>query len=127
MKKRILVAEDERIIAMDIRRILEKEDYEITYVAASALDVIEKAEIYRPDVILMDIMLEGELDGVEAAKIISYKHNIPVIFITALKDESIIQKANLPNFFTHIIKPFEDHQLIQTLNTLFKKQLINNL
>ena len=111
MKKRILIAEDESIIAMDIKRIIEKEGYEVTSVAASAIDVIEKTEFHKPDLILMDIKLNGLLDGIEASKIISFKHKIPIIFVTALNNKETIQRIKSSGAFGFLLKPFNEQSL----------------
>ena len=84
-KPKILIVEDESIIAMDFRFTLSKLGYVITSVVNNALSAIEKAEQDKPDLILMDIMLGGSLDGIEAAKIISYNNFIPIIYVTAFK------------------------------------------
>src|SRR3990172_8204959 len=113
MKRRILVAEDERKIALDIKRVLEKAGNEVISVAASALDVIEKAEKYKPDIIF-----EGTLDGIEAEKIITYKHPVPVVFISALRDETTMQRTILQVPTEYVKKPFKDDTLLQVINTI---------
>ncbi|SRR5690606_21020950 len=125
MKKRILVAEDESVIALDIKRILEKEGFEITSVTKSALDVIEHADKTKPDVILMDIMLGGALDGIEAAKIITYKHHIPIIFVTALRDEKTIKRMKLPVVTRYVTKPYRDEDLIGVINGVLESVSAN--
>jgi PAS domain S-box-containing protein len=108
---RILVVEDESIVAEDIRRTLIKLGYAVPAVVSSGEMAIKKAEEHVPDLILMDIMLKGELDGIEAAKQISSKFNIPVVYLTAFSDEKILERAKLTEPFGYIIKPFKDREL----------------
>ena len=89
--ERILIAEDEYIVAIGIKKMLKSLGYMVTGVASSGEDAINKAESTFPDVVLMDIMLKGNMDGIEAAKEIITKFNIPVIYLTGCNDNKVIE------------------------------------
>jgi two-component system, response regulator PdtaR len=110
-KGKVLVAEDENIIALDIKKTLEKSGYEVTSINSTAVNVIQKVETEKPDVILMDIMLRSSLDGIEAAKIIHYKYNIPIIYLTALRDNETFERAKSTDPFDYLQKPFDVDKL----------------
>lgn len=120
-KPRIVIAEDEKIIAFDIRRILNNSGYDVIAIVTNALEVIQKADEEKPDLILMDIMLGGYLDGIEAAKIISYKYNTPIIYLTALKDEETFKRANVPENYHFLTKPFKEQDLKDAINKTLAK------
>ena len=107
---KILMVEDESIEAMDIKQTLESFGYEVPYVASSGEEAIKKALEIMPDLILMDIILKGETDGVEAASRIK-SLDIPVIYLTAHSEESTIEKAKLTEPYGYIIKPYEHTEL----------------
>jgi len=107
---KILLVEDESIEAMDIKQTLESFGYEVPYVASSGEEAINKALEIMPDLILMDIILKGETDGVEAASRIK-SLDIPVIYLTAHSEESTIEKAKLTEPYGYIIKPYEHTEL----------------
>jgi CheY-like chemotaxis protein len=117
-KPKVLIAEDESIIAMDLKVTLKRMGYEVTSVVNNALAAIQKAEQDKPDVILMDIMLGGSLDGIEAAKIITHKHATPIIYITALKDEKTMERASLPDPYLYLMKPFIANDLKFAIESL---------
>jgi two-component system, response regulator PdtaR len=102
----ILIAEDERIIALDLKSTLVQLGYIVAGIARSGIEVIEKAEITKPDLVLMDIMLEGEMNGIEAAKTICKSKSIPIIYITASTDPFTIQQAKNTNPAGILNKPF---------------------
>jgi signal transduction histidine kinase len=110
-KTKILVVEDEGIIAKDIRNRLEKMGHFVPAVAVSGEEAIKKAAEIQPDLVLMDIILKGEMDGIEAAGQIRTRFNIPVIYLTAHTGENILQRAKLTEPFGYIVKPFEEREL----------------
>jgi len=118
---RIMVAEDEGIIAKDLERRLEKQGYTVAAVVASGEDAIRRAEETRPDLILMDIVLNGDIDGIEAAGEIRHRLDVPVIYLTAYADDKTLQRAKLTEPYGYIIKPFEDRTLCSTIEmSLYK-------
>jgi two-component system response regulator LytT len=110
-KTSILVVEDESIVAKDIQHSLKKLGYSVPSVENSGEDAIDSAGQHRPDLILMDIMLKGEISGIEAAQQIKDRYQIPVIFLTAYADESTLSKAKVTEPYGYIIKPFKEIDL----------------
>jgi class 3 adenylate cyclase len=127
-KIKILIAEDEYIVAMDIKRVLEKIGYEVTSFVNNGMDVLQKAAEDMPDLILMDIILSGTLDGIETAKIIKSKFNIPVVYLTALTDEETIHKAKITEPGGYILKPFDERGLHSAIEiALYKAKMETQL
>jgi len=127
-KARILVVEDEAIVAEDIRVSLESLGYVVCAVVSSAEDAINVAGKEAPDLVLMDIMLKGKMDGIEAAGQIRSHFNIPFIYITAYSDEKTLERAKLTEPFGYIIKPFEDRDLKTTIEmALYKSEMERRL
>jgi len=110
-KTSVLVVEDESIVAKDIQNSLKKLGYSVPSVENSGEDAIDAAGQHRPDLILMDIMLKGDISGIEAAEQIKNRYQIPVIFLTAYADESTLSKAKVTEPYGYIIKPFKEIDL----------------
>ncbi len=110
-KANILIVEDERIVAMDIQASLERADYQVVACADRGEDAINKARELHPDLILMDISLKGEMDGIEVAAQIRANLDIPVIFLTAYANQSTLERARLAEPFGYILKPYEERDL----------------
>ena len=110
-KTSVLVVEDESIVAKDIQNSLKKLGYSVPSVENSGEDAIDAAGQHRPNLILMDIMLKGEISGIEAAEQIKNRYQIPVIFLTAYADESTLSKAKVTEPYGYIIKPFKEIDL----------------
>ena len=121
MKEKILVVEDERIIACDIKDCLENSGYIVPAIIAYGEQAITKMGELKPDLVLMDMMLKGDMNGIQAAEIIISSLNIPVVFLTAYSDESTLQKAKATQPFGYILKPFEESQLITTIEIALSK------
>lgn len=112
MKKlKILVVEDEGIVSEDIQKILEHLGYEVTALASSGEEALASIKEKIPDLVLMDIVLIGELDGVQTAEEIKKNFDIPVIYLTAYTDENTLGRAKITEPFGYITKPFEDREL----------------
>ncbi|WP_196297002.1 response regulator [Methanosarcina barkeri] len=118
---RILVVEDEHIVAMGIKKMLKNLGYTVTGVASSGKDAISKAESTFPDVVLMDIMLKGDMDGVEAAKEIREKFDVPVVYLTAYSDSKILERAKKTEPFGYIVKPFDEKDLHSSIEVALHK------
>jgi PAS domain S-box-containing protein len=108
---KIMVVEDETIISKDIQNTLTNLNYDVCGSAISGENAIKKAEEMRPDLILMDIVLKGKMDGIDAAKQISSRFNIPIVFLTAHADEETLRRAKVSEPYGYILKPFEDREL----------------
>jgi PAS domain S-box-containing protein len=114
-KARILIVEDETIISLGIESKLQSLGYEVTSIVNTGEKAIEKAEIEKPDLILMDIRIKGEMDGIDAAEIIRSRFAIPVIFSTAYLDEERIERAKITMPFGYVLKPIQEKDLKVTL------------
>lgn len=108
---KVLVVEDELLVAADIEESLEILGYRVVGTVATGKDAIESVEKNLPDVILMDIMLKGDMNGIEAANIIRKKHDVPIIYLTANADLGTIEKAKISLPYGYIIKPFTEKDL----------------
>ena len=111
MPKQVLVVEDEAIVALDIRHRLESLGYTVMATVARGSDAIAIVEKTYPDLILMDIQIQGDMDGIETATIIQERADVPVIFLTANSDEATLQRAKGSAPMAFLLKPFEDRDL----------------
>lgn len=120
---KILIVEDENIVALEIKKRLQKMGYIVPGVASTGKDAICMAEGLLPDLILMDIMLKGEIDGIDAAYEIHTKYNIPIIYLTAYSDEKTLQRAKITEPYGYILKPFGEDDLRTNIEiALYKHQ-----
>jgi CRP-like cAMP-binding protein/CheY-like chemotaxis protein len=110
-RARVLVVEDESIVALDIQECLGQLGYEVVQVLAAGEEVLQSIQTYEPDVILMDIVLKGSLDGIETAAMIRDRFQIPVIYLTGYADEPTLQRAKITDPFGYILKPYEPFEL----------------
>jgi CheY-like chemotaxis protein len=120
-KKRILVVEDERIIAMDIQDRLKRWGYDVPEIASSGEEALEKAQKLQPHLVLMDIKLQGLMDGIETAKKLQALFAIPVIYVTAYADEFTMSRVNDTHPCGVILKPFGERELHSTIDMVFRK------
>ena len=119
---KILVVEDEAIILLQLEEILHTIGYIVAGLAASGEDAIEKARRLKPDLVLMDIVMPGKMNGIEAAKIINEELDIPVVFVTSYADDTIIEKAKSVKPYGYIVKPFNELVIKATIEVaLFRK------
>ena len=120
----ILVVEDEHIVARDIASRLHKRGYVVAGIASTATEAIEQAGQTHPDLVLMDIMLRGDVDGITAADQIRDLYAIPVVYLTAYADEHTLQRAKVTDAFGYILKPFEERELCITIEmALYKHRM----
>ncbi len=120
-KINVLVVEDESIVSKDIQHSLKKLGYNVVGAASTGEKAIELATGTRPDIILMDIMLKGDMNGIEAADEIRKNCSIPVIFLTAYADESTLSKAKITEPYGYILKPFKEIDLHTTIEMAIYK------
>ena len=125
-QKRLLIVEDERIIAEDIKGTLVQFGYQVIDIIPDGESVLECYEELNPDLILMDIMLAGKINGIETAIKIKEKHNIPIIYLTAYSNEPILESAKITEPFGYLIKPFEEHELHATIEMAFYRYNIES-
>ncbi len=110
-KIQVLIVEDESIVALDIQSMLGSLGYEVPAVVSSGEAAIEKAAETHPDLVLMDIRLKGDMDGIEAAEQIRGRFNIPVVYLTAYADDETLQRAKITEPYGYILKPFGEREL----------------
>jgi len=134
-KARILIVEDEAIIAMELENQLQSLGYEVTSVVNTGERAIQKAELDNPDLMLMDIRIKGEMDGIDTAEILRSRFGIPVIFSTAYADDERLNRAKLTQPFGYLLKPIQEMELKVTLEMALyaakmdneRKQIAKNL
>lgn len=123
-REKILVVEDESIIAMDIQMTLQSLGYDVPCVASTGEEAIAKVSKHKPDLILMDINLEGEMNGIEAAVIIRSRFKVPVVFLTAFADSKTLESAKKAEPLGYITKPFNDTDIRVTVEmALYKAKM----
>lgn len=104
---KILIVEDENIIALNIKKKLKSFGYAVPAIVSTGEEAVKMAEIISPDLILMDIMLKGDMDGVKAAEEIKKRFSIPVIYLTAYSDDKVLDRAKVTEPYGYIVKPFK--------------------
>lgn len=119
MKKKILIVEDELLIAEDIKKALISHQYDVCAIVTSGEKAIQEVEKLQPDLVIMDIMLAGIMTGVEAAKEIREKHNTAIIFLTAYADERTLDGAMASEPYGYLVKPVRGKDIIATVKMVF--------
>lgn len=123
-KKNILIVEDEIIIAKHIQSSLEKLGYEICGQASTGENAIELAKEHSPDLVLMDIELKGDMDGIAAAGEIQKRFYIPVIFLSSYSDEGVLNRAKDARPLSYLLKPFQERELLSNIEmAVYRHQL----
>ena len=123
-QKKILVVEDEGIVAEDIFQSLRSMGYTVPKVVSSGVEAIKIIPRVRPDLVLMDIVLRGDLNGIETSRQIREKYDIPVIYLTAYADRDTLEKAKKTEPYGYLLKPFDDRELRITIEmALYKHQM----
>jgi diguanylate cyclase (GGDEF)-like protein/PAS domain S-box-containing protein len=121
---RVLVVEDEKIVARDLMLALEDLGYVVPAIASTGELAIQKATELRPDLVLMDIRLAGELDGIEAAQIITKQLALPIVYLTAHADEATLARAKVTHPLGYLLKPFEERELRAVIEiALYKHEM----
>jgi PAS domain S-box-containing protein len=108
---RILIVEDERITAEDLAEVLNDLGYQVSAVVSSGEEAIREAEENRPDLVLMDIRIKGDMDGAEAARILRERFDVPVVYLTAHADRDTLERAKQSRPLGYIVKPFHEAEL----------------
>ena len=123
--ERLLIVEDEKIIAFDLQRRLRSFGFEVVGSCSSGVEALERCARERPELVLMDIMLEGALDGIETAKTLLEKYQIPSIFLTAYSDAATLERAKAAQPLAYIIKPFKERELYTTIDVALYKAKVD--
>ncbi len=127
-KTNILVVEDESIVSKDIQNSLKKLGYNVVGACNNGEEAVELASEKQPDLVLMDIMLKGEMSGIDAANIIRSRLNIPIIFLTAYADESTLSKAKVTEPYGYILKPFKEIDLHSSIEmAIYKHKKVSEI
>jgi PAS domain S-box-containing protein len=109
---KILVVEDESVIAKDIQTILTEAGYIVPYTASNSKDAVKYAELLKPDLILMDVIIQGPVDGISTAQIINQLYDIPIIFLSAYSDKNTLDRARTVGSFGYLLKPCDEKELL---------------
>jgi len=127
-KANLLIVEDEQIVAMDLQSTLENGSYTVVGLADRGEVAMQKAQELRPDLILMDIGLKGEMDGIDTAIQVRERFNLPVIFLTAFANQSTLDRARLAEPYGYLLKPFEERELFIAIEmALYKHSMESKL
>jgi len=122
-KIKILIVEDESILALGLKKKLENLGYNVTDIAASGPETIEKVSQNKPDIIMMDIVLKGNMDGIETAAKLNKTESIPVIYLTAYADDEILKRAAVTEPYGYILKPYNENELKANIEmTIYRKK-----
>ncbi|MFY1110333.1 MAG: response regulator [Methanosarcinaceae archaeon] len=120
-KAKILVVEDQNIVALNIRNKLKNLGYTVPATAATGEEAIRKAELTDADLVLMDIMLKGDMDGISAAQEIKSQFGIPILYLTAYTDEETLGRAKMTEPAGYISKPFKEEDLHSNIEMALHK------
>lgn len=112
---RILLVEDEAIIALDLRQRLEGLGFVVTGIAVNGIDALALAETTRPTLVLMDINIQGSIDGIETAARMTARMDVPIVFLTAYADGPTVERAKVVRPYGYLLKPFEERELATTI------------
>ena len=127
-KAKILVVEDESIVAFDLKRMLLNLNYDVLDIVTSGEKAIKKAVEEKPDLIIMDVMLNGPITGIEAVARIKGVMNVPIIYLTAYADTETLKSAKLTEPYGYILKPFEEKVLMSTIEmAIYKNKMEEKL
>jgi CheY-like chemotaxis protein len=118
---KILVVEDDDSVATVLESRLESFGYRICGVVSSGAAAIDAALRHHPDLVLMDILLEGEMNGIEAAQEIGRRSDVPIIFLSCLSDEAVIDSAMRTNPYGYVVKPYDNKELRLLIESAFAR------
>ena len=121
MKRRILIVEDEAVTSVLLEKTLKELGYEVVGSAFDGVEAINLARDKKPDIVLMDIRIQGDMDGIETAKRIYQQYKIPIIYLTAHSDDDTIRRAVESGPFGYLIKPFKERELYSNIEMVAHK------
>lgn len=120
-KRNILIVENESVVALDIQDCLHSSNYTVVAISQSGKDALALVESKKPNLVLMDIQLDGEMDGAETALTIRLRYGLPVLFLTAFTDKVSLDRARLAHPYGYIVKPFQDRELLANIEIALYK------
>lgn len=120
-KARLLIVEDERIVAMDLRQRLQRFNYKVIDIVSTGEAAIRAVEEHKPDLVLMDIQIQGDMDGIQTSAILHKRYNTPHIYLTAHRDDDTINRAKHTEPYGYLLKPFNDMEVQTTIEMAIYK------
>lgn len=124
---KVLIVEDEAIVAEDLKGMLKKLGYEVVGIADNGQDALALAANQHPDLVLMDIHIQGPMDGIDTAEQIAVHHDIPVTYLTAYADEKTLERAKATLPYGYILKPFEERDLRTSIEVALYKHRMQHV
>jgi len=124
-RTRILIVEDEPIVSRDIQQTIVSFGYEVAATASTGEEAVKKAAEWTPDLVLMDIVLKGDMDGLEAAACIQAQRKVHVVYISAHSERGILDQAKLTYPYGYVMKPFTDRELATAIEVALSDHQIN--
>jgi CheY-like chemotaxis protein len=121
-----VIVEDEAITSLYIKSMLEKHNYQVTGTVATGADAVNNITENTPDLVLMDILLDGDLDGIDAARQILEHCDVPIIYLTANADPTTIKRANDTHHYGYLLKPIDHIQLDSIISTAIKRHQLES-
>jgi signal transduction histidine kinase len=121
---RILIVEDERIVAFNLQQRLAHMGYDVPAVAASGSESLAMVQEMQPDLVLMDIHIEGSMDGIEVASELKKNHSVPVIYLTAYSEDATLERARQTRPYGYLIKPFSERELHATIQMALERHSV---
>ena len=115
MSIQVVIVEDERLVAQDITQILRDEGYIVCAIASDGETAIKKILEFSPNLVLLDIRIKGEIDGIDVAKFVQSYCDIPIVYLSAFSDTETLKRAQLTNPMGYVVKPFRSEQLMTTI------------
>jgi len=125
-RAQILIVEDDSIVALELRGRLQSLGYAVAGIVSYGEEAVRRAEEARPDLVLMDIRLKGEMDGIEAAEEIRAHLGIPVVYITALADKETLERARVTEPYAYIRKPFDEEEVYVAVEGALRRRKDND-
>ncbi len=122
MGRSILIAEDEMIASLFLSHCVERMGHKVVWAASTGEEAVEKAASLNPDLVIMDLGLKGDMDGVEAASIINQQNHIPILFVSAYTLEEICRHDELPQVFDYLPKPLDDEKLATKIKSILGEE-----
>lgn len=122
MSTNILIVEDESIIALDIEQSLTSYGYCITAIATSADTALKAIQQWQPDLVLMDIQIQGSQDGIQTAALIKAQFDLPIVYLTAYIDTATLERINRIQPGGYVVKPFQDKDLRSAIETALQQR-----
>ena len=126
MSIRVLIVEDEPVIATDIEMTLTGEDYDVVGIAYTSTKAIDMLHRVQPDLVLLDIAIKGDRNGIDIARIINDKYHVPFIYITSFSDRETLERAKATLPYGYIVKPFKDSDIISAIQMAIHRHATDN-